>query len=391
MNLQEEPPEKKKTKTSSSSPSLSLIPDEILVNCLARISRSNYPTLSLVSKTFCSILSSTELYAARAHLGTTEQCLYVCLWDLGSYRFPHWFTLWTNPNRTLPDSMIRRRRKKKTAGQLLVPISSFNFPSVATATAVVGSEIYVFGGPVGYEPSSEVRVLDCRSNTWRDAPSMNAARKFAPTCVYGEKIYVMGGCQGSEKNESWAEVFDTKTQTWERLTDPGDEIRKCRISRIREIEGKIKFGNVERKMYGYDTKQCKWENCVNESAIYARLECIMENVSYGFWNKRLLWYDIINGYWKGVRGLESLLGMYMRNGGSRGNKTKLVCCGGKFLLIWEGYMNRDPNNRKKIWCAEIVIEERNDGIERWGIVERVDVLRTVPRLCQLLHCLVVSV
>ncbi|XP_019089391.1 PREDICTED: F-box/kelch-repeat protein At4g19865-like [Camelina sativa] len=385
MNLQEEPPEKKKTKNSSpphsppssSSPSLSLIPDEILVNCLARVSRSNYPTLSLVSKTFRSILSSTELYAARAHLRTTEQCLYLCLWDCGSYRFPHWFTLWTNPNRTLPDSMIRKRKKKKkkkTAGQLLVPINSSNSPSFTTATAVVGSEIYLFGGGlVGYEPSSEVQVLDCRSNTWRDAPSMNVARKFLPTCVYDEKIYVMGGCERLE-DESWAEVFDTKTQTWELLPDPGDEIRNCRINRIREIEGKIKFGNVERKMYGYDTKQCEWENCVNESVIYARWECIMENVSYGFWNKRLLWYDIVNGYWKAVRGLESLLGMYMRNGGSRGNKTKLVSCG-----------------RKKIWCAEIVIEERDDGVERWGIVEKVEVLRTVHRVCQLLHCLVVSV
>ncbi|CAL9226122.1 unnamed protein product [Arabidopsis halleri] len=395
-----EPPEKKKRKkktknssppqsppSSSSSPSLSSLPDEIVVNCLARISRSYYPTLSIVSKSFRSILSSTELYAVRSHLGSTEQCVYVCLWD-DSYQFPQWLRLWVNPNQTLANSMIKKRRKKKkTTGPMLVPITSSNFTSVSKATVVVGSEIYIIGGPVDSEPSSAVRVLDCCSHTWRDAPSMTIARMNALACLHNGKIYVMGGCQGLE-DESWAEVFDTKSETWERLPEPGTEVRKCSIYRMAEIEGKIQFGNVN-ETYAYDTKQCKWESCVKQKL---RSECMIENVSYGYWNMRLLWYDndIQKDYWKRLEGLDSLAGKYMRNGGSSGNTTKLVSCGGKLLLLWEGYMKHNPNDRKKIWCAEIAIEKR-DGGEVWGIVERVDVLHTVPRSCQLLHCLVVSV
>lgn len=283
--------------------------------------------------------------------------------------------------------MIMKRRKKKT-GNLLVPITSSDFTSVSNAAVVVGSDIYVIGGPVDSEPSSAVRVLDCRSHTWRDAPSMIVARKYASACVYDGKIYVMGGCEGFE-DESWAEVFDIKTQTWERLPDPDTEVRKCFIYSIGEIEGKINFGNFNER-YAYDTKQCKWEYCVNKKTILERSECMMENVSYGFWNIRLMWHDIQKGNWKVVIGLDSLLEMYMRNGGSSGNTTKLVSCGGKLLLIWEGYKKHNPNNRKKIWCAEIVIEKR-DGGEVWGIVERVDVVQIVPRSCQLLHCLVVLV
>ncbi|CAF1710821.1 unnamed protein product [Brassica oleracea] len=77
-----------------SCPSFSLLTDEIVVNCLARISRMYYPTLSIISKSFRSLLSSKELYLARTHIGSTKQCLYVCLSD-ESYQSPQWFT----PNR----------------------------------------------------------------------------------------------------------------------------------------------------------------------------------------------------------------------------------------------------------------------------------------------------
>jgi len=88
--------------------------------------------------------------------------------------------------------------------------------------------------------------------------------------------------------------------------------------------------------------------------------------------------------------LESLLEIHKRNGGSSDNTTKLVACGGKLLLLWEGYMKHNPNNRKKIWCAVIALEKR-DGGKVWGIVEWVDVVHIVPTSCKLLHCLVVSV
>ncbi|XP_010467791.1 PREDICTED: F-box/kelch-repeat protein At4g19865-like [Camelina sativa] len=400
MNLQVEPPQEKKKKKkikNSSPPSFSLLPDEIAMNCLARISRSYYPTLSVVSKSFRSIISSTELYAARSHIGTTEQCLYVCIREHES-RFPQWFTLWINPNRTLPDSMIRTRRrkkKKKTIGQLLVPITYSKFPSLSVST-VVGSELYIIGRPVYGAPSSAVRVLDCRSHTWRDAPSMNVARRNPHTCAYNGKIYVMGGCE----DESWAEVFDTKTQVWERLPDPDSEIRKCLIYKIAEIEGKLNFGNHE-EMYAYDTKHCRWEKCVPDKfETVARLKCMIENVSYSFnpeaihfCLREFQWYDEEKGYWKGINGLNSLFHKFMKNGGSMYYMTHLVSCGGKLIFLWPGYMKHNPNNTNKIWCAVIVVEKRrgSDGDEVWGNVEWVDVVHTVPISCDLLECIVVSV
>ncbi|KAL1205257.1 F-box/kelch-repeat protein [Cardamine amara subsp. amara] len=386
MNLEAEPPEKMKTKNSSpppSAPSFSSLPEEITVNFLARISRPYYPLISVVSKTFHSILSSTELYAARSHLGSTEQCLYVCLWDKNN-QFPQWFTLWINPNRTM---------KKKTTG-LLVPIASSNFPSVSNSTIVVGSDIYVIGGPIDNEPSSAVRILDCRSHTWREAPSMNVARWNPLARVYDGKIYVMAGCRG-EEDESWAEVFDTKTQTWEQICIPNTELRNSFIYRIREIKGKIHFEYYFQhsiKMYAYDPKQGKWEFC--NGVVVPGAECVMD----GVWYKRndlirrgycdLQWST--GGSWRDVKGLESLEDKYRMNDGSVCAISKLVSCGGKLYLIWDPYKKQNPDDTKKIWCAEIVVEKRVGG-EVWGNVQWVDAVLSVPQNCQLLNCIAVSV
>ncbi|CAG7897980.1 unnamed protein product [Brassica rapa] len=408
MNLQIEPPEKKRKNMTSplpppppppSCPSFSLFPDEIFVNCLARISRMYYPTLSIISKSFRSLLSSTELYAARSHIGSTEQCLYVCLSD-ESYQSPQWFTLCINPNRTLTVSTIKKKKKKKTKtlGKSLAPIPSSDSPSISKSTVVVGSDIYVIGGPIKTEPScpsSAIRILDCRTHTWRDAPSMIVARNDSLTCFYDGKIYVMGGC--GDDDEPWAEVFDIKTQTWERLSDPGNQIRniwRCDFYTIIGMKGKIHFWNSYRA-YAYDTSQDNWESMIDGGVWYhcipksaCEIDGVWYHMSYG--RSYDFRWTMEGETWKAVKGLDSLIKMYNRNGGSSCNKTKLVSCCGKLLLLWEGYMKHNPNNRKKIWCAEITLETDDEG-EVWGNAEWIDVVKSVPTQCELLNCLVVSV
>ena len=78
---------------------LSSLPDDLLLNCLARVSRLYYPILSLVSKRFSSLVASPELYKIRKLLGQTESCLYVCLESMSGFD-RHWFTLCRRPTRT---------------------------------------------------------------------------------------------------------------------------------------------------------------------------------------------------------------------------------------------------------------------------------------------------
>ncbi|KAG7557571.1 F-box domain [Arabidopsis suecica] len=174
----EEPVVKKKKKIKQSQiPSL---PDDVLVSCLARVSRLHYPILSLVSKNFRSLIASPELYKTRSLLGRTESCLYVCL------RFPpdpynqRWFTLCMKPNRTVAN--------KKPSCNILVPIPTSNSPPTQWLNLVsVGSNIYTVGGSFVNELSSRVSILDCQTHTWREAPSMRLERLVD----YGGKMAIL--------------------------------------------------------------------------------------------------------------------------------------------------------------------------------------------------------
>jgi len=82
--------------------SIPYLPDDLLLNCLARISRLYYPTLSLVSKRFRSLLASTELYETRRLLGTSESCLYFFMTERRNDHEVYGKVEWCHVVHTLP-------------------------------------------------------------------------------------------------------------------------------------------------------------------------------------------------------------------------------------------------------------------------------------------------
>ncbi|KAF2554359.1 hypothetical protein F2Q68_00037950 [Brassica cretica] len=101
-----------KNSTAPPPPSFSWLPDEIGANCLARVSKSQYSSLSSVSKGFYTLLSSPEIYAARSEIGATEPRLYLCCESLRTattsscYR---WYNLMSLRNCD-DDEIIKKRR-----------------------------------------------------------------------------------------------------------------------------------------------------------------------------------------------------------------------------------------------------------------------------------------
>nr|VDC74315.1 unnamed protein product [Brassica rapa] len=266
-------PKQKSNKTKAQPLSFSSLPDELVKNILARISNWNYPNLSLVSKRFLSIISSPELYTTRSRIGTTEPCLYFCLEDSPNISSPKWFSLRMKPaNETLKDDYDIR------GDYSLVPVPSSPHTHQVdySLTIVFGSEIYLIGGPYR-EPSSSVRILDCKSHTWRDGPNMTVARDSACTALFDEKIYVMGGCDVDACYANLIEVFDIKTQTWTALPGPGsdedDKLLYDYRALINVFEGKIYLA-ADEKDYTYDPKDGTWKLVRDKSSSFPTPLCI---------------------------------------------------------------------------------------------------------------------
>ena len=85
---------------------LSVLPDDIVMNCLAFVSRLDHGSLYLVSKLHLSLMLSPELYQARFLMGCTEHCIYLCL-SIPSDPFARWFAFYpkaavNHPSRLVP-------------------------------------------------------------------------------------------------------------------------------------------------------------------------------------------------------------------------------------------------------------------------------------------------
>ncbi|CAN8328629.1 unnamed protein product [Cochlearia groenlandica] len=327
-------PSHKKSKTNKS-PSLFSLPDEIIVSCLARISKSYYPKLTLVCKAFRDIILSKNLYLARLHLGTRENILHVCL-QLPSKICPSWFSLWIKPNQTLTNNIINNKKKKNTT--LLVPIPSSYSPRTRRFIFTIGSVSYAIK-KYNTNPSSVMRVRN-NSTTykWSKGPSMTVARSNAVACVLNDKLYVIGG-YAARDSAYWAEVFDPKTQTWETLHGP---IRgELHVKKMTVVEGKIYVKSVQGIKYVYDPKESsKWE-------VSKKKGMINEKISY----------DIVE------------TGNY----------------GGKILILWEKFV---PYHRqeKHIWCAVVALERRKNNSEVYGKVEWASSVLKVPNSYVFCRC-----
>ncbi|XP_010436219.1 PREDICTED: putative F-box/kelch-repeat protein At4g11750 [Camelina sativa] len=378
-----------------------MLPDDMLLNCLARVSRLYYPTLSLVSKRFRSLLTSLEIYETRTLLCCTENCLYVCLLFPRDKNGARWFTLCrrptqiTAPNPTprwftpllRPYQLLTMKEKKSSDKNLLVSFPTLNPPYMSRwdmSLAAVGCNIYQVDTP------SRFMFMDCRNHTWHKAPSMRVFRWYPSVRVLDTKIYITGGVKDYLHSSDWIECFNTKTQIWEHVPSPGAKFiqENNNIYNSVAIDGKLYFFGV-RSNAVYKTKENRWDE-IGLTEIGMRWAgnpdyCVIDNIwfNYSWILKRLQWYDIDKGSWEFLEGLEELTKLLKD---CYKILVRLENYGGNIAVLWE----KKVREEKDIWCAEIVLVKRNEH-EIYGKVEWCNVVLTVPITCELLTSFIVTV
>ncbi|KFK30525.1 hypothetical protein AALP_AA7G273900 [Arabis alpina] len=388
------------------------LPDDLLLSIFARLSRLYYPTLSLVSKSFRSLVALPVLYQNRSVINRTESCLYVCL-KLPPDTTPRWFTLCQKPNKTLINDIGKKKKQKKSSetGNILIPIQISqshqdhwkSVVSVGSSIYTIGKEVYLRSGvparfkyhyrigEEGYSSSvwildSSVSILDCTSHTWRDGPSMSVRRNSLAANVVDGKIYVAGGCKYGKYDESSAcmEVFDPKTQVWEPVLYPFAD--KCigNVYTSGVVDGEINmFGNDKHVVY--KPKEDRWE--VNEAyyGLASRSCCFIGNILYGYSIKEgIKWYDFKIRKWHILKGYVRFPGLPK----SHGFDVRLVDCNGKMAVLWDErppppirnwYDEEElpPSQNRMLWCGVIKLKKFNSE-EIFGEVEWFDPVLSVP-------------
>ncbi|CAH8345035.1 unnamed protein product [Eruca vesicaria subsp. sativa] len=374
------PPRKKKKKTKTKPPSFSSIPDDVIVNILARISRSHYCSLCLVSKHFYSLLSSPDIHAARSLIGNTDARLYVCLWlptPSSSGNHHSWFTLG-----------YRSRPYRLSLEPVRVLSSSYSPDRLNSTTVAAHSEIYQIGGSNEDKRTRAVRVFDCRNHTWRFAPDMKVARKQARSYFLDDKIYVIGGCTKTEEAMSWGEVFDLKTQTWKPLPKPPSFVDDAHSYHygVLVYGGRLHvFFMNNYKHYAYDPREERWLQEAGFMGL-ARIKgpwCVIGSLIFAERNRKYLWYDPRNGKWVMVYGLDDVYRKRAKNY----RTTQLVNHGGKLVIIWEQW-NKTDREHKSVQCAVIRLDHMRltPSSNLWGNVEKCDSVLNIVYMSYELSC-----
>jgi N-acetylneuraminic acid mutarotase len=95
------------------------------------------------------------------------------------------------------------------------------------AAAVVGKNIYIFGGSdKTVSPMNDLHYFDVETLTWRQPQTKGippSPRSGHTMVSVGNKIYVYGGAKWNSSQNAWTEksndmwVFDTETFTWSKL------------------------------------------------------------------------------------------------------------------------------------------------------------------------------
>ncbi|KAJ4884185.1 F-box/kelch-repeat protein [Raphanus sativus] len=319
----------KKKQLPSSSPIKSL-PEDIVVDILARVSACDYPRASLVSKYFRSLVSSREIYARRSSLGCTEHFFYVVHYDTDNRH----------------DCLYTLRGKEKPKG--LVRISGLPDMPRDGSYVAVGSRIYVFSGMM----TSSAFFIDCTSHTVQHLPKMPVPLCGIVADVIGRRIYVFG-YHGTD--QVICAVFDTETQMWEDgMKNAMDIFLPCLVV----MADKMYMMGIG-DSFVYDPKESKWETDeVLSSKYWVQKVCVVDDVLYfyDYDDKEVRAYDPEHKCWGVVKGLDDFLVEMRRAGGCWPVPMSYA---GKLVLFF---------HKPKI-IGEILLERRRGG-QIWGKVGR---------------------
>ncbi|CAK9137410.1 unnamed protein product [Ilex paraguariensis] len=355
-------------------PSLLLpnLPDDIALQCIARVPKSYHPTLSLVSKSWLSVIRTPLLFTTRSLLHCTQHFLYLNIRIFNTF---NWYLLDCSPSNP--------KNHKRT----LYPLPPIPLHLTGPAFAVLGPKIFVIGGSIHDIPSNNVWIFDCRFNKWEIGPKMRVGREFAAAGVVNGKIYVMGGCvvDNWARSMNWAEIFDPKMGSWTSLPSP-IEIRDKWMHASAVVNDKV-YAMADRGGVVYDAYAKEWGGVPKRLDLEWRgRAAVVDGVLYCYdYLGKIRGYDMGEDVWKELKGVDKGLPKFLCG-------ATMVNFNGRLCVVWEGKgkgKGKGSGKEVEIMCAEIEVHKDGGGGLSGSIVWS-NVILVIPSHASIVHCLAVA-
>ncbi|CAL9778345.1 unnamed protein product [Musa acuminata subsp. burmannicoides] len=197
------------------------LPDDIALDCLARVPLRFHPGLRLVCCRWRDLVTAPSFHRHRERIGTAEDLIFLV-------------------QAVVPVEKCGDSEEEKEGGALCQPpvygLSAYNatlgswhrvaMPApvpLFAQVAAVGREVVLLGGwdPASMEPTTEVRVLDPATGGWRRGAAMVAARSFFACAALAGRVYVAGGHDGQKNALRSGESYDPAADAWAALPEMG--------------------------------------------------------------------------------------------------------------------------------------------------------------------------
>ncbi|XP_004508258.2 F-box/kelch-repeat protein SKIP11-like [Cicer arietinum] len=243
---------------------------DITINCLLRLSRSDYGSIAALNHHFRSLIRTGELYQLRRKMDIIEHWVYFSCDPLQWEAF--------DPNRGRWMHLPRMNSNE------LFMLSDKESLAVGTNLLVFGTEIMT---PTIYKYS-------LLTNEWTKGMKMNISRCLFGSASIGEIAILAGGCDLQGNIFKHAELYNSDTNQWEILPDMNTARKMCSGVFMDEkfyVLGGIGADKTTKLTSGeeFDLKTRKWHEIPNmcppqnETATYSEappLIAVVNNVLY---------------------------------------------------------------------------------------------------------------
>ncbi|KAG0488778.1 hypothetical protein HPP92_007589 [Vanilla planifolia] len=216
-------------------PLLPGLPDDIALDCIAKIPQRFCPFLRPVCRRWRDLLTSSSFRRHRERIGTAEDLIFLvqALVDAGGFL----------SSSATGDS---KGQNKPSSVDLRPPVYALSMYSTSDGSwhrlsspepvpmfaqcTVVDEKLVLIGGwnPTTLDPVADVRILDLTTGEWRKGAPMSTARSFFACARVGGRIYVAGGHDGMKNALRTAEMYDLAADVWEEIPAMADERDECR-------------------------------------------------------------------------------------------------------------------------------------------------------------------